>query len=54
MTNLAQEEGTVTSTSTQQTIIVNTTKPIPFNSVGTAGFALALIGLFLSWIPVLG
>ena len=54
MTNLTQEEGTDTSTSTQQTIIVNTTQSTPSNGVGTAGFVLALIGLFLSWIPVLG
>lgn len=24
------------------------------NGVGTAGFVLALIGLFISWVPVLG
>lgn len=54
MTNLTQGEGTDTSASTQSTIIVNTTQPIPSNGVGTAGFVLALIGLFLSWIPVLG
>lgn len=54
MANLTQEEGTDTSTSTQSTIIVNTTQLTPSNGVGTAGFVLALIGLFLSWIPVLG
>ena len=54
MTNLTQGEGIDTSTPTQSTIIVNTTQPTPSNGVGTAGFVLALIGLFLSWIPVLG
>lgn len=54
MTNFTQDEGTDTSTPSQPTIIVNTTQPIPSNGVGTAGFVLALIGLFLSWIPVLG
>lgn len=54
MTSFTQDEGTDTSTPSQPTIIVNTTKPTPSNGVGTAGFVLALIGLFLSWIPVLG
>jgi hypothetical protein len=32
-----------------QTVIVNQS-----NGVGTAGFVLALIALFLGWVPVLG
>lgn len=31
-----------------------TVAPPPSNGCGTAGFVLALIGLFVSWIPVLG
>ena len=34
-----------------QTIIVQEKKS---NSVGTAGFVLALLGLFLFWIPIIG
>jgi len=36
-----------------QTIIVNQQER-KSNGVGTAGFVLALIALFLGWIPVLG
>ena len=36
-----------------QTIIVNQQEK-KSNGVGTAGFVLALIALFLGWIPVLG
>jgi hypothetical protein len=36
-----------------QTIIVNQQQP-KSNGVGTAGFVLALITVFLGWIPVLG
>ena len=35
-----------------QTIIINQQKKS--NGVGTAGFVLALIALFLGWVPVLG
>lgn len=37
---------------TQQTIIIN--QQNRSNGLGTAGFVLALVGLFVSWIPVLG
>lgn len=37
----------------QQQIIINQVVP-KHNGVGTAGFVLALLGLFLSWIPVVG
>ena len=36
-----------------QTIIVNQQKS-ESNGTGTAGFVLALIALFLGWIPILG
>ncbi|MDL2222706.1 hypothetical protein LJB98_01240 [Bacteroidales bacterium OttesenSCG-928-M11] len=36
-----------------QTIIVNQVEK-KSNAVGTAGFVLALIALFLGWVPVLG
>lgn len=35
----------------KQTIII---KQQPSNGVGVAGFVLALLALFLGWIPVLG
>lgn len=38
---------------TQQTIIIQQQEK-KSNGLGTAGFVLALIGLFLSWVPVLG
>lgn len=37
----------------QQTIVINQTEN-KSNGLGTAGFVLALIGLFLSWVPILG
>lgn len=36
-----------------QTIIINQEEK-KSNGIGTAGFVLALIGLFFGWIPVLG
>lgn len=39
--------------SSRQTIIVNQTEK-KSNGVGIAGFVLALISLFLGWVPVLG
>ena len=36
-----------------QTVIVNQIEK-KSNGVGTAGFVLALIALFLGWVPVLG
>lgn len=40
----------------QQTIIIqNGNQPqSQSNGIGTAGFVLALIGIFLGWVPVLG
>ncbi len=38
---------------TGQTIIINQTEKRS-NGIGTAGFVLALIALFLGWVPVLG
>ena len=39
--------------SSGQTIIVNQQEK-KTNGIGTAGFVLALIALFLGWVPVLG
>jgi len=36
-----------------QTIIVNQTEK-KSNGMGTAGFVLALIALFLGWVPIVG
>jgi hypothetical protein len=36
-----------------QTIIINQTEK-QTNGIGTAGFVLALIAIFLGWVPVLG
>lgn len=36
-----------------QTIIINQTEK-KSNGVGTAGFILALVAVFLGWVPVLG
>ena len=41
------------TTSGNPTIIVN--QPVPkSNGMGTAGFVLALLALFLGWVPVVG
>jgi hypothetical protein len=34
-----------------QTIIIN--QPANTNGLGTAGFVLALVAIFLSWVPIL-
>ncbi len=36
-----------------QTIVINQTEK-QSNGIGTAGFVLAIIAIFLGWIPVLG
>ena len=36
-----------------QTVIINQSEK-KSNGIGTAGFVLALIALFLGWVPVLG
>jgi len=36
-----------------QTVIINQTEK-KSNGVGTAGFVIALIAVFLGWVPVLG
>lgn len=36
-----------------QTVIINQTEK-KSNGIGTAGFVLALIALFLGWVPILG
>ncbi|MBN1822416.1 MAG: hypothetical protein JW833_16970 [Prolixibacteraceae bacterium] len=40
-------------TQTGQTVIVNQLEK-KSNGLGTAGFVLAIIALFLGWVPVLG
>ncbi|WP_461215276.1 hypothetical protein [Lacticaseibacillus sp. GG6-2] len=35
-------------------VTINNQVVAPRNSLGTAGFILALIGIFTSWVPVLG
>ena len=37
-----------------QQIIINQVQEKKSNGVGTAGFVLALIAIFFSWVPVLG
>lgn len=36
-----------------QTVIINQTEK-KSNGIGTAGFVIALIAIFLGWVPVLG
>ena len=36
-----------------QTVIINQTEK-QSNGIGTAGFVLALVALFLGWVPILG
>ncbi len=50
---MSEEVKTNGQSQTGQTIIVNQQERAS-NGVGTAGFVLALIALFLGWIPVLG
>lgn len=45
-------ETKVKETSTVVNNVIQTTSNS--NSIGTAGFVLALIGLFLGWIPLIG
>ena len=49
MTNESQNS----SNQAGQTVIINQTEK-KSNGVGTAGFVLALIAVFLGWVPVLG
>lgn len=54
---MSEETINIKETSTEgangQTIIVNQVEK-KSNGVGTAGFVLALIALFVGWVPVLG
>lgn len=47
------ENKKITPDDSSQTIIINHEEK-KSNGIGTAGFILALIGLFLGWVPVLG
>ncbi len=49
--NIIKQSETTEQQPIQQTIIINQPKS---NGMGTAGFVLALVALFLGWIPVLG
>ncbi|GAB6960586.1 hypothetical protein JCM15754A_19210 [Prevotella aurantiaca JCM 15754] len=46
------EKTKVASKTPQQTIIIQQAETKPSNSIGTAGFVLALIGLVFCWVPV--
>lgn len=48
-----QEQYTQPQQPNQQTVIVNQIEK-KSNGTGTAGFILALITIFLGWVPVLG
>lgn len=48
LTNVPQQSGT------QQSIYVNVPEKSNSNGLGVAGFVLALIGLFIGWVPALG
>ena len=50
---MSEELQTEEQNSSAQTIIINQQEK-QSNSIGTAGLILALIGLFLGWVPVLG
>ena len=50
---MLEELQTEEQNSSAQTIIINQQEK-KSNSIGTAGLILALIGLFLGWVPVLG
>jgi hypothetical protein len=41
-------------TSPNQTFIIQPSEVKKSNGIGTAGFVLSIIALFLSWVPVLG
>jgi len=41
-------------TSPNQTFIIQQPEAKKSNGIGTAGFVLSIIALFLSWVPVLG
>ena len=50
---MSEESKSNEQSNSGQTIIINQQEK-KSNGVGTAGFVLALIALFLGWIPVLG
>jgi len=50
---MSEELQTKEQNSSGQTIIIQQQEK-KSNSVGTAGFVLALIALFLGWVPILG
>lgn len=50
---MSEEVKTSEQSNTGQTIIINQ-QETKSNGIGVAGFVLAIIALFLGWIPVLG
>ncbi|MDR3266878.1 MAG: hypothetical protein LBT24_04825 [Tannerella sp.] len=48
------ENNTGQQTTPNQTIIIKQSDVSKSNGIGTAGFVLAIIALFLGWIPALG
>ena len=50
---MAEEVKSNEQNTSGQTVIINQPEK-QSNGIGTAGFVLALIGLFLGWIPILG
>lgn len=49
-----EESQASTSQIPSSTVIVNQAEVKPTNGIGVAGFVLALLALFLGWIPFLG
>ncbi len=47
------EENTLSNSEPRQTIVIKQ-EPRPTNPIGTAGFVLALVTIFLGWVPILG
>ncbi len=50
---MTEEAKSTDQNNSGQTIIINS-EGKKSNGVGTAGFVLALIALFLGWVPILG
>lgn len=54
LSDTPQQPTTANPTTAQQQILIQAPEQQKSNGIGTAGFILALLGLFLSWVPVLG
>lgn len=51
---MTQEQTNAGQSNPNQTFIINQTETKESNGIGIAGFVIALIALFLSWIPFFG